>query len=72
MPQHKLQLWPGYKTEIGIHENNLLLCVKLSTKVIRQETVFDFYNQCAADSNINEDWLVSIVGFKYDLYLIIY
>lgn len=59
MPQHKLQLWPGYETSIGMYENNILLCAEISTKVMRQETVFDFLKQCAKDKDRNADWMVS-------------
>lgn len=59
MPQHKLQLWPGYETSIGMYETNILLCAEISTKVMRQETVLDFLSQCANDRNRNADWMVS-------------
>ncbi|XP_060846985.1 piwi-like protein Siwi [Rhopalosiphum padi] len=59
MAQHKLQLWPGYETTIGRYEDNILLCAEISTKVMRQETVLDFLNQCAADRNRNKDWMIN-------------
>lgn len=59
MPNHKLQLWPGYETTIGRYEDNILLCAEISTKVMRQETVLDFLNQCAADRNRNKDWMIN-------------
>lgn len=63
MAQHKLQLWPGYETTIGRYEDNILLCAEISTKVMRQETVLDFLNQCASDRNRNKDWMVSLLKF---------
>ncbi|KAL4154233.1 hypothetical protein QTP88_002060 [Uroleucon formosanum] len=59
MARHKLQLWPGYETTIGRYEDNILLCAEISTKVMRQETVLDFLNQCAADRNRNRDWMIN-------------
>ncbi|XP_001949497.1 piwi-like protein Siwi [Acyrthosiphon pisum] len=59
MAQYKLQLWPGYETTIGRYEDNILLCAEISTKVMRQETVLDFLNQCAADRNRNRDWMIN-------------
>lgn len=58
MVQHKLQLWPGYETSIGRYEKDILLCAEISTKVMRQETVLDFLNQCTAERNRNPDWMV--------------
>lgn len=79
MPRYQLQLWPGYETTIGRYENNILLCAEISTKVMRQETVLTFLNQCANDRSRNPDWIVSFMilcGFKYALsivnYLMIY
>ncbi|KAL5238818.1 hypothetical protein ACI65C_006228 [Semiaphis heraclei] len=59
IPQHRLQLWPGYKTTIGRYEDSILLCAEISTKVMRQETVMDFLNQCAYDRNRNQDWMMN-------------
>lgn len=59
MPQHKLQLWPGYETSIGMFEGGILLCAEISTKVLRQDTVLDFLKQCANSRTL--DWMVSIV-----------
>lgn len=71
MPQHKLQLWPGYETSIGRYENDILLCAEISTKVMRQESVLDVLNQCANDRNRNADWMVSYnigcILLTYDL-----
>jgi len=43
---HKLELWPGYVTSIRQHENKLLLCVELTHKVMRQDTVYDLFQEC--------------------------
>ncbi|XP_029341152.1 piwi-like protein Siwi [Acyrthosiphon pisum] len=61
MAQYKLQLWPGYEATIGRYEDNILLCAEISTKVMRQETVLDFLNQCAADRNRNKDWMMNFI-----------
>ncbi|XP_025197459.1 piwi-like protein Siwi [Melanaphis sacchari] len=57
LPQYKLQIWPGFDTTIGRYENNILLCADLATKIIREETVFHFFNECFADKNHN--WLMN-------------
>jgi hypothetical protein len=42
----KMELWPGYVTSIRQHEKELLLCVDLTHKVMRQDTVHDFLQEC--------------------------
>lgn len=64
MAQHKLQLWPGYETSIGRFETDILLCAEISTKVMRQETVLDYLNQCANDRNRGAEWMVNIVNYE--------
>lgn len=44
--RYQLELWPGYVTSIRQHENELLLCVELTHKVMRQDTVHDLLQQC--------------------------
>lgn len=38
IPQHHLELWPGYITTLRNYEDNLMLCVEVTHKVLRQET----------------------------------
>ncbi|XP_050528664.1 piwi-like protein Siwi [Daktulosphaira vitifoliae] len=59
LAQYKIQLWPGYETSIAKYENDILLCAEISTKVMRQETVLDFFKQCAEDRNRNPDWMIT-------------
>jgi hypothetical protein len=51
--RHKLRLWPGYVTSIRRHENELLLCVDLTHKVMRQDTVYDLLRQCSESQTAN-------------------
>ena len=46
MDWHKLEIWPGYVTSIRQHENEILLCVELTHKVMRQDTVYDLLLEC--------------------------
>lgn len=40
-------IWPGFVTSILQYEESILLCVDVSHKVLRSETVLDFmYNLC--------------------------
>ncbi|XP_011305104.1 protein aubergine-like [Fopius arisanus] len=37
--EYKLELWPGYITSIRQHESDILMCVEINHKVMRQETL---------------------------------
>lgn len=43
VPQHGMELWPGYKTSIRQHESSILLCVDVTWKVMRNDTVLDMF-----------------------------
>jgi aubergine-like protein len=43
IPQHKLELWPGYVTAITRKEDGLLLMLDVSHRVLRDETALDFF-----------------------------
>ncbi|XP_026813338.1 piwi-like protein Siwi isoform X2 [Rhopalosiphum maidis] len=58
IPKYKLQLWPGYETTIGMFDNGLLLRSEISTKIMREETVFDFLKECLKSRNENPNWMV--------------
>ncbi|KAK2837579.1 hypothetical protein Q5P01_014791 [Channa striata] len=42
IPQHRLTIWPGYTTTILRYESSIMLCIDVSHKVLRSETVLDF------------------------------
>lgn len=46
IPQHNLQLWPGYVTSIRQHEVDILLCAEVTNKVMRTETIYDILENC--------------------------
>lgn len=39
--QEKIEIWPGYITNVSCHENNVLIGFDSCSKIIRQETVRD-------------------------------
>lgn len=43
---HRLELWPGYKTSIRQHEKDILMCVEVTHKVLRDKTASDVLNDC--------------------------
>ncbi|XP_060786656.1 piwi-like protein 1 [Neoarius graeffei] len=42
IPQHRLTIWPGFVTNILQYESSVMLCLDVSHKVLRSETVLDF------------------------------
>lgn len=54
---YNLQIWPGYETTIGMFDNGLLLRADISTKIMRQDTVFNFLQECFKSGG--QDWMVS-------------
>ena len=50
VPQHKLDLWPGFITSILQYEDNIVLCADVSHKIMRSGTVYDTLNQLHQNS----------------------
>jgi len=46
LPEHKLELWPGYVTSIRQHEHDILMCAEITNKVMRLDTLVDILNVC--------------------------
>ena len=70
IPQHKLEIWPGFVTSVNSYkENGLMLQCDVSSRVLRTETVADIsqtiYLKCKATNTLGKfrDMLVKeIVG----------
>lgn len=43
---YRLELWPGYVTSIRQHEQDILLCTEIQSKVMRMETLYDILQDC--------------------------
>lgn len=41
VPQHKLEVWPGYVTAISEYEGGLKLCIDTRHRIMRTETIRD-------------------------------
>lgn len=46
LPEHKLELWPGYVTSIRQHEHDILMCAEITNKVMRLDTLVNILNAC--------------------------
>ncbi|XP_045133074.1 piwi-like protein Ago3 [Portunus trituberculatus] len=41
VPQHKLEIWPGYVTSVSHQEDGLMICVDVSHRILRTETCYE-------------------------------
>lgn len=67
LPEHKLELWPGYLTSIRQHERDILMCSEITNKVMRLETILDIYRSFARDDNcrVSFRFLYKILNLTY-------
>lgn len=62
IPEHRMQLWPGYTTSIRQHEQDLLVCGEITHKVMRQETVYDILRNCSQQPDYQEPFSRLVIG----------
>ncbi|KAG5317323.1 AUB protein, partial [Pseudoatta argentina] len=64
LPEHKLELWPGYVSSIRQHERDILMCVEISNKVMRLETLGDILNNFYREDHgrFRENFCNSVIG----------
>jgi hypothetical protein len=66
VPQHKLEVWPGYITHITEQEGGLLLMADVSHRVLRIETCFDVmsteHNRTKGGPTFHSECVKQIVG----------
>lgn len=64
IPEHHLELWPGYRTSIRQHENDILMCAEIATKTMRQENVMNFLHECMQRdrANYKQSFQQGIIG----------
>lgn len=53
IPEHKLELWPGYITSIRQHEREILLGAEITSKVMRMDTVYHLLTECLREDRAN-------------------
>lgn len=51
IPQHKLEIWPGYVTAVAEHEGGVMLCLDVTFRVLNQRTVYDMMKEAYAGSS---------------------
>ncbi|XP_055911029.1 protein argonaute-3 [Eupeodes corollae] len=64
IPQHKLEVWPGYITAVDEYEDGLMLCCDVSHRLLSQKTVLDTLKQAyqAGASKYQENAKKALLG----------
>lgn len=65
VPIHNLrvEVWPGYLTSIRQHDDNVLMCCETTSKVMRNETLYQIFKTCVDNhGNFREAFSKSVLG----------
>lgn len=72
IPQHKLEVWPGYVTAVDEYDDGVMLCLDVSHRVLCQTTVLELmtnaYNSSATTfkHNVSTALLGTVVLTRYN------
>ncbi|XP_043262895.1 piwi-like protein Ago3 [Colletes gigas] len=64
VPQHKLEVWPGYVTAVNEYEGGLKLCIDAKHRVMRTETVRDVMIKLANKPNYQNMAMKELIGLS--------
>jgi hypothetical protein len=70
MNWHKLEVWPGYVTSIRHHEKELLLCVDLTHKVMRQDTVYNLLCECSRSQSTDYQVIINSLASRHPQFVL--
>lgn len=64
IPQHKLEIWPGYVTAVDEYEDGVMLCCDVSHKILFQTTILEHIKECyiADAANFKNNLQASLLG----------
>ena len=64
IPQHKLEVWPGYVSSVEEQEGGLMLSLDVSHRVLCQKTVLEFLADCYRQdmNNFKENAKKALIG----------
>nr|ACV84373.1 argonaute Ast1 variant [Apis mellifera] len=64
VPQHKLEVWPGYVTAINEYDGGLKLCIDARHRVMRTETVRDIMMKFGGKPNFKDIIIRELIGLS--------
>lgn len=56
IPQHRLEVWPGYVTAVDEYEGGIHLCCDTSHRVLRTQTVLDVIEDLKRHTSHGKNW----------------
>lgn len=63
MRELKLEVWPGYITSIRQHDANILMCCETTSKVMRNETLYEILKRCQENyADYRKAYKAEVVG----------
>ncbi|CAL4094922.1 unnamed protein product, partial [Meganyctiphanes norvegica] len=64
VPQHKLEIWPGYVTAAQYQEDGVMLCCDVSHRVLRTQTIYDLLADICREKRgpFNDAAVKAVVG----------
>lgn len=62
IPQHRVELWPGYFTSIMPNESGIMLIADVSHKIVRLDTVYDYLQSIRDIPNWKEEAKKELIG----------
>lgn len=64
IPQHKLEVWPGYVTAVDEYEGGVMLCLDVSHRVLCQTSVLDYLRSISNQDDVNfqKDAVTALLG----------
>ncbi|KOC60009.1 Piwi-like protein 1 [Habropoda laboriosa] len=64
VPQHKLEVWPGYVTTINEYDGGLKLCIDARHRVMRTETVREIMMRFGSKPNFKDAVMRELIGLS--------
>ena len=65
--RHNLEIWPGFSSTIRQRENDLMMCLDLTNKVVRLDSALDTMRNCRGNQmEIKRALIGSIVVTHYN------
>ncbi|KAJ8925852.1 hypothetical protein NQ315_009704 [Exocentrus adspersus] len=61
IPEHRLELWPGYYTSMRQHERDILMNCDIQFKVMRIDNVYDMMLECRG-ANMRREFQSKVIG----------
>ena len=62
LPEHGLEIWPGYTTSVNCHKNLVLVNIDMCFKILRQDTIKSFIDELLRNHSNKDDIAANVKG----------